>query len=283
MKISLTAFLYFFALLMLFASILGSLNAQTRDYRQTEQIIRQLIDRGGDTPSNSQEPSAPEEPEARAAEQPEKDSVLLKTGLGMYNGGSYEEAEKAFSRLTAEYPQSPYADAARIKLGKIYIRQGKYDKAAAELASVEEGSGEYPAALFDSGYCLSMQGKTDEAVSSYQTTAYSFPDHELADDALLQAGILLMHAGRGSEALSSFISLFSKYKNRETADDAVFYMGQVYERDSELRDIERAADIYKLFLKKASAGEKLFADSPLRKRTAGELERIERTYFKARQ
>lgn len=273
--------------LILFAAV--ALNAQTRDYRQTETIIKKLLDKpkaapAENTGSASGTASANEDLTSnKTVAEPNADAVLLKTGLSMFNSGSYTAAEKNFSKLISEYPDSPYTDTARIRLGQIYIKENEYDKAMETFAEVNEFSGEYPAALFDTGYCLNAKTDVTSAISCYQTVAYSFPDHELADDALVRAGLLFLQTGKGSEALSTFIDVVSKYKNRETVDESVFYMAKVYEQDAGLRDIERARDIYKLFLKKAAAGEKHFANSPLKERAERELARINSTYFRIKE
>jgi TolA-binding protein len=165
-------------------------------------------------------------------------------------------------------------------LGRIYIRKYLYDKAIEQFSGINEKSGEYPAGQYNTALCLELQGDTVSAVSGYQTVAYRFPAHELADNAMLQAGILFLKLQRGKEAAASFTSVLQQYRDRETADDALFHLGKVFEKDPVLRDLERARSIYRLFLKKADAGVTQYRNSPLRERVGRDLRHLEQSYFR---
>ena len=235
------------------------------------------------SPSGEARKEDDEKDKKKKAENPGADSALLKTGLSLFNSDSYDGAAKNLDELISSYPQSPYVDTARIWLGKIYVKKYEYAKAIQELSAIPETSGQYPAARFDTAFCLKSMGDTLAAISCYQTIATRFPNHELADSALLRAGILFAEIGKGSEAASAFFLVTSRYSDRETVDDALFYLAVIFEKDPELHDIERARDIYKLFLKKSAEGEPHFKDSPLKEKAARELKRIEEIYFKIKQ
>ncbi|MCL1910876.1 MAG: tetratricopeptide repeat protein [Leptospirales bacterium] len=280
------------AIFMLLAGALLTQNAypQTRNYKENEDILRQIKEYNQAeksleeaAPGEESEKEDNEKDKKKKAENPGADSALLKTGLSLFNSGSYDGAAKNLNELVSAYPQSPYADTARIWLGKIYVKKYEYAKAIQELSAIPETSGEYPAARFDTAFCLKSMGDTLAAISGYQTIATRFPNHELADKALLRSGILFAEIGKGSEAASAFFIITSRYSDRETVDDALFYLAAIFEKDPELRDIERARDIYKLFLKKSAEGEPHFKDSPLKEKAARELKRIEEIYFKIKQ
>ncbi len=261
------------------------LSAQTRDYRKTEKIINELMKLKDPPAKTKQEVKQAEQVPSAAAETqaPDRDAVLLKTGLDMYNSENYENAEKIFRKLLDSSPDGAYSDTARIRLAKICMKRGKYEMAMQELSGISEDSGEYPAAMYETACCLRAQENFPGAITCFQTTAYTFPGHDLADDALLQAGILCLKIGRGHDALASFASISTRYSDTESSDDALFWIGKVFEQDRELRDIERARDIYRLFLKKADAGDRYFKDSPLNDRVKKELKRIEENHFKIKQ
>ena len=281
----------------------NNIHAQSRDAKETEAMLKQLQN-NNETVTPSKPIDATESSEAllkknipnsmpndsteetlspKKSEAASNDAVLFKTAIGMFNSGNYDNAAKAFEDIIRENSQSPHADSAKIYRGKIYIKKHEYRKAITELSSITEESGEYPIARYDTAFCLNANGDMVGAISCYQTIAYRFPDHELADDALLQSGILLSKNGKGNEAIAAFLQLSRQYKNRETIDDALYFMGKVFESDPALRDIERARDIYKLFLKKSEQGEQYFKESPLKDRVAKDLKRIEETYFRIQQ
>jgi len=280
------------AIFLLLASALFTQNAypQTRNYKENENILRQIkkysqAEKSLEEapPTGESEKENDEKDKKKKTEAPDADSALLKTGLSLFNSGSYDGASKELNELINSYPQSPYVDTARIWLGKIYTKKYEYAKAIQELSAIPETSGEYPAARFDTAFCLKGMGDTLGAISCYQIIAVRFPNHDLADKALLCSGILFAEIGKGSEAASAFFLITSRYSDRETVDDALFYLAMVFEKDPELRDIERTRDIYKLFLKKSAEGEPHFKDSPLKEKAAYELKRIEEIYFKIKQ
>lgn len=273
--------------------------AQTRDSKQTEDIINHIQNNSetgtpqkikdaeqNNTETKNTDLTQTEEETSQTKNKTDaasNDSALFKTGINLFNSGSYENAAKTLETIINDFPQSPHADSAKVYRGKIFIKKREYDRAISELSTIEEGSGEYPTALYDTAYSLNARGDIINAISYYQTVAYRFPDHELADNALLQSGILLSKTGKGNEAIAAFLQLSAQYKDRETVDDALFFMGKVFESDPSLRDIERARDIYKLFLQKSRDGVLHFKDSPLRDRAARDLRRIEETYFRIRE
>jgi len=288
------------AIFLLLASVFLADNvyAQTRNYKENEDILKQikeynqaeksLEEASSDTESEKEndekdKKNDEKDKKKKKTETPGADAALLKTGLSLFNSGSYDGASKDLNELVNSYPESPHADTARIWLGKIHIKKYEYAKAIQELSAIPETSGEYPAARFDTAFCLKSMGNTDAAISCYQTIATRFPNHHLADNALLRSGILFAEIGKGSEAASAFFLINSRYSDRETVDDALFYLAMIFEKDPELRDIERARDIYRLFLKKSAEGATHFKDSPLKEKAARELKRIEETYFKIKQ
>jgi len=277
-------------LLLLSAPLMQSAYPQTRNYKENEDILRQIKEYNQaeksleeTSPTGESEKENNEKDKKKKSETPGADSALLKTGLSLFNSGSYDGAAKNLNELVNSYPQSPYVDISKIWLGKIYAKKHDYAKAIQELSSIPETSGEYPAARFDTAFCLTNMGDTLAAISCYQTIATRFPNHELADNALLRSGILFAEIGKGTEAASAFFLITSRYKDRETVDDALFYLAMIFEKDPGLRDIERARDIYRLFLKKSAEGEIHFKDSPLKEKAARELKRIEEIYFKIKQ
>ncbi|MCL2026480.1 MAG: tetratricopeptide repeat protein [Leptospirales bacterium] len=279
------------AIFILLASALLAQNAypQTRNHKETESILRQIKEYNQTekllekAQTGESEKETDENDGRRRAETPGIDLALLKTGLSFFNSGNYDGAIKTLNELISDYPQSLHADTARIWLGKAHIKKYEYAKAIKELSAIPETSGEYPAARFDMALCFKNMGNTLAAISHYQTIAARFPDHDLADKALLHSGILFAESGKGNEAASAFFLIMSRYSTRESVDNALFHLAMVFEKDPELRDIERVRDIYRLFLKKAADGESRFKDSPLKERAERELKRIEEVYFKIKQ
>jgi len=209
-----------------------------------------------------------------------RNELLLKNGIQFFYSGLYGESLKSFRELINTHGQSPYTDSSRVWIGKILIRQYDYPAAIKELQSIDPRSGEYPAALYYTAESHYLNGSYIEAIEFYQKMAYQFPLHDLADNALLKTGQLYLRTGKGGEALKSMVNLIKMYGDRETVDDAYFLLGKIFISDPELKDLETARTIYKIFLDRVAAGKPWFKDSPLTARVKGELRHLEKNYFK---
>src|SRR3990172_687422 len=124
-----------------------------------------------------------------------------------------------------------------------------------------------------------MKGDHASAIENFEKVYMRFPQHELADKALLAAGRLYLNQNKGEQALEAAVRVIRSYKDRGTVDVAYYLIGKVYERDARLKDIETARRVYKQFIKKGETDER-FGKSPLRKRAEQDLARIERIYLK---
>ncbi|MBN1531847.1 MAG: hypothetical protein JXA20_04230 [Spirochaetes bacterium] len=303
---------------LLVALALFTIPLHSRDFKETEQIINTILSEGNgdsrkdgaqktDTPRNEDAPQKeplpqkeqvqemesgiPGETETQAKDKKEKkqketlgmsqsDEILLKTGIQFYSSGLYPFSLKQFSELISKYPQSQFRDSAAMYSGKIYFKQHQYDKALEQYATVQDKSGEYPNALFYTAETHSVMGDPLQSIEFYTKVSSLFPDHELADDALLKVGRLYLNQQKGLQALDTTLTLIKYYSARETVDDAYYLLGNIFMKDPALKDFEKARSIYKSFMKKAAGGEPHFSKSPLRFRVQSELSRIEKSYYK---
>jgi TolA-binding protein len=272
---------------VLVLSLLMALTAHARDYKKTEDILNIILSEketsGQKTEAPQQQPGpAPKPTKGTEGSKPSAEDpaqVLLKNGIRLYSSGLHDQALASFDEVVQKHGDSPLRDQARIWMGKIQIRQHQYDDALKTFNAVSADSGEYPAALFHGAEAESSRGNTLRAAELYQSVAARFPEHDLADNALYRAGTIYLEAERGNQALESTIRLIRYYRDRETIDDAYFLLGKIFERDRTLKDLETTRKIYRLFLKKASAGEPHFSNSPLRERVRSDLRFIEKSFF----
>jgi TolA-binding protein len=208
-----------------------------------------------------------------------EEQVLLKTGIDFYNSGMYDFALKNFRELVTRFPQSALKDISDMWMGRVYLKQYKYDDAIKEFSMIPPDSGEYPSAVFYRGEGFMMKGETASAIESFEKVYMQFPQHELADKAVLAAGRLYLNQQKGEQALAAAVRIIKYYKDRSTIDAAYYLIGKVYEKDPRLKDIETARRVYRQFIKKGETDER-FGKSPLKKRVEQDLARIERNYFK---
>jgi TolA-binding protein len=278
-----------------------------RDYRQTREIIDSILSeesrKGGNSsqekdaapilPDESKEQPLPAEKEKKTAPPPPngaakdegapkvsgEEEVLLKTGIDFYNNGLYDPALRNFQEMVTRFPQGTLRESARFWMGRIHMKAYRYDEAIKEFAAVTPESGDYPASLFLVAESYQMKGDRVASIENYQRVYARFPDHELADRALLAMGKLYLAGRNGAQALDSAVKLIRQYKDRDTVDDAYYLIGKVYEGDPLFKDIETARRVYRRFLEKGET-DRRFGASPLRRRVEDDLRRIERAYFR---
>lgn len=209
------------------------------------------------------------------------DGLLFNIGIKLYNARLFENAIKKFKELKDTYPDSIYRDNAAIWSARVYLKLGKNNEALKELNDIGEDSGELPSALYYKAIIENNSLNSSKAIEYYSRISSQFPDHYLADDALISLGNILIKGKKGNQALDTFMKIIKEYPDRETVDDAYFLIGKVFEKDPVLKDYETAWQIYKVFLKKAA--DKSFPNfwnSPLKESVIRDLNHIELIYFR---
>ncbi|MBP8177709.1 MAG: tetratricopeptide repeat protein [Spirochaetes bacterium] len=208
------------------------------------------------------------------------DEVLLKQGVELYNAELYERSLQLLERLQKDYPQSPFKDQASLWKAKIFMQQQKYTNAMNELLTINDQSGQYPAALFMSGRVNQAMGKPFDAIEQYTKVSSLYPDQDFSDDALILSAQLYISQKKGNAALQALIRVIKQYPDRETVDDAYYWLGRILATDPNLKDIELARKVYTIFLKRAEDPAYIaFYSSPLKERVADEIKRIDAIYF----
>lgn len=289
--------------IILLIIILSITSGYAKDYNKTEEIINNILkeetsssssdNKNSQTKQNVTEetntsketegektPSETEEETAGKTAMSGSDEVLLKTGIQLFESGMYDHSLLKFSDIKKNYPSSKFIDSARMWSGKIYIRKYDYDNAIKEFDTISDKSGEYPAALYYKGESFRIKGDTVSAIENYQKVSSTYPDNELADNSILITGKLFLSSGKGFQSLESALKIIRNYKDSESIDDAYYLIAKIYEKDPMLKDIEMSRKFYRVFLKKADAGQKYFADSPLKNVVIKDLEHLDKTYFR---
>ena len=282
--------------LIIFFLIIFISPVYSKDYHKTEEMINSIL-----AEENSANTKKPEPvialPDDKSAEKNNgqnktaddenknsamtgKDEVLLKTGIQLYESGLLDHSILRFNDLIKNSPSSPFINNARMWAGKIHLKKYEYDNAIKQFDEIKEQSGEYPAALYYKGEAYRYKGDPINAIEYYQKLSSSYPDHELADNAILSSGKLYLNSSKGYQALESAIKIIRYYKEKETVDDAYYLIAKIYEKDPLLKDLEMSRKFYKSFISKSEQNVKHFSDSPLIPAVKTDLSHLEKTYFK---
>jgi len=261
-------------------SILTEENSSNTKKTEPAETVQDQKTAGNENDKQKDKDKGEEEDSKKNSAMTGKDEVLLKTGIQLYESGLLDHSLVRFTDLIKNYPASPFLSSARMFAGKIYLKKYQYNEAIKQLDEINEKSGEYQAALFYKAEAYRYKGDPINAIEHYQKLSSSYPEHELADDAILNAGKLYLNSSKGYQALESAIKIIRYYKDKDTVDDAFYLIAKIYEKDPLLKDMETSRKFYKIFLQKSEQNQKHFADSPLIPAVRKDIEHLEKTYFK---
>lgn len=259
-------------------SILTEENASNT--KKTDSVINQPDTNKPETDAEKNKDDGGEENKNKNTAMSGKDEVLLKTGIQLYESGLLDHSLPRFTDLIKNYPSSPFINNARMFAGRIYLKKYQYDDAIKQFDEIKEQSGEYQAALYYKAEAYRYKGDSINAIEFYQKLSSSYPEHELADNAILNAGKLYLNSNKGYQALEAAMKIVRYYKDQDTIDDAYYLIAKIYEKDPLLKDMEMSRKFYKAFLLKSEQNQKHFADSPLIPAVKKDLQHLEKTYFK---
>ncbi len=144
--------------------------------------------------------------------------------------GQYQQAVDTFTFFIKNYPQNRYWDAAwDEKTYILWAYLGQYQAAAQtllEYTQLKTDPALAPQALLNAGRIYERAGLLDQAVTTWESIANTYPGSELVPQALFWAGIVRYRAGRYEEALLFFqrSNLFSL--KPEDQARAMFWSGK---------------------------------------------------------
>jgi len=267
----------------------------SKDYHKTEEIINSILTEEKNPDNKKQTITVPDgniaekdidnkknddETKNKNNAMSGKDEVLLKTGIQLYESGLLDHSLARFNDLIKNYPSSAFINNARMFAGKIYLKKYQYDDAIKQLDEIKEQSGEYQAAIYYKAEAYRYKGDLINSIEYYQKVSSSYPEHDLADNAILASGKLYLNSNKGYQALESAIKIIRYYKDQDTIDDAFYLLAKIYEKDPLLKDMEISRKFYKSFLQKAEQNQKYFVDSPLIPAVKKDIQHLEKNYFK---
>ena len=143
----------------------------------------------------------------------ERDAALLaEAGWDWLDAGKPEEADRAFARILAEFPESPQAGEARLNLAESAYEAGAFDEVERQLAPlVAEGSTADPALIQSALYRLgrTRAGRRDwpGAASAFGRLVAAHPDGPFRREARFWKAEAAFQGGDAATAEAEFAAL----------------------------------------------------------------------------
>lgn len=174
---------------------------------------------------------------AKSLGSPDNDYVLLQSGVIFGLQRKYTQARSQFNELVKTYPKSQYRDDAMFQRAQFDIEQGNYQAAIEGLSElIREGttSPYLPYAYMRRGASNFNLKQYDRTIQDYAAVVQRFPNHPVAQDALIPLQEVLTAAGRSGE-FQNYLTQFKRANPENKGLEALeyetaknFYFNQEY-------------------------------------------------------
>jgi TolA-binding protein len=171
------------------------------------------------------------------------DARLYAQGMDAVRAGRRDEARRLLARVADEFPDSPWAPPALLKLAEFVYPVTAWSQIGAasttnvqqatellqRLAQKYRGAREAPRALVRLGYLgfepAGPRLNLDEACGRFATAVQMYPDSDAADDAAFGSGMCDLLRGRAARAAATFGRLLEEHPASPLADEALYREG----------------------------------------------------------
>ncbi len=157
-----------------------------------------------------------------------EDEKLIAIGVGAFNDGFYEIAERQFSQFIKEFPNHPKSYDIYYLLGKTLFITKKLKEAKLIFKKIlEEGKNFHFSdySLFWSALIDMRLGNNEEAKRLFYTLSKKYPKFDWLDYSHYLIGILEFESNRFSHAETSFKMVIQHSKHNELVKYSLFWLG----------------------------------------------------------
>lgn len=170
---------------------------------------------------------------------------LVRVGIGAYNDGFYDIAEKQFSQFLREFPTHKSASEISYLLGKTCLDRGKIKEAKRLFSRILNDGKNFEFVDYAFFWAAEIEvklGNGEEARRLLLSLANRFPKFEWIDNVYFRLGLLDVEANRLSSAESSFKKVLALSKRDEVIRPSWFWLGILFYRQ---KNHEEAARYFK--------------------------------------
>jgi TolA-binding protein len=200
------------------------------------------------------------------------DDALYEIAMVHLNTNNNAEAERGFGYLLGEHPNGPYAVKCHLRLGILFYRQNKTDKAIKEFETVVQDYSSYPEAKEATKSLEEIYSEKGELDSFYEKYKDQFEkDHK--DSAMYNSALSRYQDDRCADAVKEFTKYLKSFPNGIYAVDANYYKAQC---EYKLQNLDAALENYLFVL-----GKKRFEFTEQSTRSAATIYYLKKDYQNA--
>jgi TolA-binding protein len=156
-----------------------------------------------------------------------EDEQLITVGVGAFNDGLYDIAEKNLSDFIKGYPQHKKFYDASYLLGRTYLMNGKLMEARTSFSRIlrDDKFENLDHTLFWLGEIETRLGRLEEGRKAFATLVQRFPRFERVDEAYYALGLLDLGNRQWATGESSFKKASQVSKNQALIQSSTFWLG----------------------------------------------------------
>jgi tetratricopeptide (TPR) repeat protein len=184
---------------------------------------------------------------AKSAGSTDADYILLQSGLIAGLQRKYSEARNHLTELISKYPRSQYRDEAMYQRALFDGEQGNY---AAVVQGLDQLIRDAPNSRFLPNAYMKRAAanfnlkQNDKTINDYVTVIKQFPDHPLAQEALLPLQEVLNLSGRGGEYEGYYAMVRSASPNSKSFENVDFETAKNYYFDQQYQKAINSFNAY---------------------------------------
>lgn len=162
-----------------------------------------------------------------AAVAPYTPEELFKRGVTLYDLHNYEKALTTFASIPKEAQVEDLAARISLRTGQTLLKKRRYKDAERTLAGLDPRTlrkGIADESLYWLARSLDYNGKEEEAVAAYLKLADTYPNSELADNALMDAALIRSSQKMSGEKTALLNRLLTSYPQSNQRQSALWVL-----------------------------------------------------------
>ena len=181
------------------------------------------------------------------------DYALYQTGEALSRADRFDEAIRTLQRLVQEYPDSPWREQARLRIGGIQFQNQDYEGARQtyrEIIAQSPGDQVAARAQYGIGDTYYNAGAMDEAVEAYRTVLEEYPKSRYASDAASSLQFALIATGNQDRADQIIEEFARENPNSPMVDELRFRLAEATYQSG---DVDRALQLFQRFVRRSTS------------------------------